>query len=83
MFNPNGTVIDAFVAHSLAEFERMFPDADKAQRRSLDQAANVALETLLNCDCPYHDLQHTIHVTDVGQTILQGRQRARGDPLAD
>ncbi len=82
MFNPNGTVIDAFVAHTLDEFQRRFAEPTAAQVRALEQAAIVALETLLNCDCPYHDLQHTIHVTDVGQSILQGRQLARGDLTA-
>jgi hypothetical protein len=33
----------------------------------------------LRCDCPYHDLQHTILVADVGQTILRGRLISQGD----
>ncbi len=41
------------------------------------------METFLRCDCPYHDIQHTILVTDVGQTILQGRQLAKGDLTVD
>lgn len=83
MFNPNGTVIDAFVVHTLNEFQRLYPEPDNSQLQSLQQATRIALETLLNCDCPYHDLQHTILVTDVGQTILQGRQLARGDLSAN
>lgn len=79
MFNPNRTIISAFVAHATEEFVRVFPDANSDQLRCLEQAGNTALETLLNCDCPYHDIQHTILVTDVGQTILKGRQLARGD----
>ncbi len=57
----------------------MYTEPSPAQLRSLEQAVNTALETLLNCDCPYHDMDHTILVTDVGLTILQGRQIARGD----
>lgn len=79
MFNPNATVINAFVGHTAREFTRAFPEARAEQVRALEQACNTALETLLCCDCPYHDIQHTILVTDVGQTILQGRQLARGD----
>ncbi len=82
MFNPNSRIIDAFVEHSLNEFRRLFSAPDSAQEQSLEQATRTALETLLNCDCPYHDLQHTILVTDVGQSILQGRQLARGDLTA-
>ena len=79
MFNPHQPVIDAFVEQMLSRFSEAFPDTDPQKSRSLDQAARMALETLLNCDCPYHDLHHTILVTDVGQTILQGRLIAQGD----
>jgi hypothetical protein len=79
MFNPNAIVIDAFVTHTLTQFDRTFADTTQAQLISLEQAIRTAAETLLNCDCPYHDLQHTMLVTDVGQRILQGRQLARGD----
>lgn len=83
MFNPNIAVINAFVSHSLEEFERSFTNTTQAHLSALEQAARTALETLLNCDCPYHDIQHTILVTDVGQTILNGRQLARGDLTPD
>ena len=79
MFNPNVTLIDAFVTHTLQEFRRLFAEPQPAQLQSIEQAARTALETLLNCDCPYHDIAHTILVADVGQTILHGRQIARGD----
>ncbi len=82
MFNPNAKLIEAFVTHSQAEFLRLFPEAGNPQVQSLEQATRTALETLLNCDCPYHDIQHTMLVTDVGQTILHGRQLARGDLTA-
>ena len=82
MFNPNTTLIEAFVKHTLTEFRRLFAQPAPDQLQSLEQAARTALETLLNCDCPYHDIQHTMLVTDVGQTILHGRQIARGDLTA-
>jgi hypothetical protein len=79
MFNPSSVVIDSFSKHVLEQFRRMYTDPNPAQLQSLEQAVNTALETLLNCDCPYHDMNHTILVTDVGLSILQGRQVARGD----
>ena len=82
MFNPNRTVILAFTQHMLSEFLRVFPDAEPTKERALETATQTALETLLNCDCPYHDLEHTMLVADVGQTILAGRQLARGDLTA-
>jgi len=79
MFSPNKIAIDAFVTHTLKGFTELFPNAEAAQVQSLELAAQTALETLLNCDCPYHDMHHTILVADVGQTILRGRQQAEGD----
>ena len=82
MFNPNTSVIDAFVTHCLTEFQQLFPAASIEQCNALQQAARTSLETLLNGDCSYHDIHHTILVTEVGQTILHGRQLARGDLTA-
>lgn len=79
MFNPNRIVIDAFVVHSLARYREAFPRHDSGAAELLEQAARISLETLLNCDCPYHDFQHTMLVTDVGQTILRGRLISQGD----
>jgi hypothetical protein len=79
MFNPNSIVIEAFIAHSLARYREAFPRHDTAAGEVFEQAARISLETLLNCNCPYHDFQHTMLVTDVGQTILRGRLISRGD----
>ena len=83
MFNPNRTVIEAFVSHTASAYQHAFADASPAHIRTLETATQTAMETLLRCDCPYHDIQHTMLVTDVGQTILQGRQLAKGDLSAD
>ena len=79
MFNPNATLIEAFVNHALTEFCELFPAAEQSQLRTIEQACITAFNTLLNCDCPYHDLNHTMLVTDAGFAILKGRQTARGD----
>ena len=59
MFNPNRTLIDAFVDHTLMGYRETFPAHDQDHDQLLEQAARAALETLLNCDCPYHDIHHT------------------------
>ena len=79
MFNPNRTVIEAFVDHCIDRYREAFPNRDLGHENVIDQAARTALETLLGCDCPYHDLEHTVLVTDVGQTILRGRLISQGD----
>lgn len=83
MFNPNKTKITAFTEHLLGEYKRAFADVSPDHLRTLETATVTAMETLLNCDCPYHDVEHTMLVTDVGQTILHGRALARGDLGAD
>jgi hypothetical protein len=79
MFNPYRTVIDAFVTHCVNRYHDAFPNRTLGHEEFLEQSARTALETLLNCDCPYHDANHTILVTDVGQTILRGRLISQGD----
>lgn len=79
MFNPNRPVIEAFVKHLLADFNEAYPGQDDIYTQTLEQCARLAMETLLNCDCSYHDLHHTILVTDVGQSILLGRLITDGD----
>jgi hypothetical protein len=79
MFNPNSILIDAFVGHCIERYQEAYPNRDLGHEDVLDQAARTALETLLGCDCPYHDLEHTLLVTDVGQTIRRGRLLSQGD----
>ena len=79
MFSPNATVIEAFIDYTQAAYREAYPGADGGQGLILEQITRTALETLANCDCPYHDTNHTIFVTDVGFTILKGRIMLRGD----
>ncbi len=82
MFNPNSTMIDAFVGYTLDRFNEAYPQAPDTFPALLETSARSALEILLGCDCPYHDVQHTMLVTDVGQTMLRGRQLSNGDITA-
>jgi hypothetical protein len=82
MFSPTRTVIDAFVQNVVATFEQAFPSAQRAQKGVLEQSTRTALESLTNSDCSYHDLSHSIMVTDVGQSILWGRLTSQGDVSA-
>lgn len=79
MLDLYGPAIDRFVERTLARFTTSFPDAGKLEQTLLQRATSEALDLLLSCDCPYHDVHHTMLVTDAGQVILSGRQLARGD----
>jgi len=79
MFNPSARIIESFVGHIRQSFEEAFSSAPEAYVRLLEQSARSAMEALLDCDCPYHDIQHTMLVTDIGKTMLHGRQLLQGD----
>lgn len=79
MFDANRVLIDAFVQHARQAFRETYPGGSADLEAGLERAARTALLTLRSCDCPYHDLEHTLLVTDAGMTILRGRQLARGD----
>ncbi|MEZ5558868.1 MAG: hypothetical protein R3E86_10065 [Pseudomonadales bacterium] len=79
MFNAKRVQIDGFVEHAARSYREVFPGLAGELEAALERAARTALGTLLNCDCPYHDLEHTILVTDAGMDILRGRMQSRGD----
>ena len=79
MFDATQTIIDAFISHLLKAFHDLYPGAEPELAAAVERAARTALETLCNCDCPYHDLEHTVLVTDAGLCILRGRQLRHGD----
>lgn len=49
----------------------------------LQRVATLTLSTLAFSDAPYHDIEHTILVTLVGQDILRGKQRLEGNVTPD
>lgn len=79
MFDANRVLIDAFLRSSTQAYRECYPGLRADLEAGLERATRTALLTLRNCDCPYHDLEHTLMVTDAGIAILQGRQLARGD----
>jgi len=79
MFNPQRLIRDAFVDYLITHFRRAFPGERRQLEGVLEQACHTALENLSNCDAAYHDINHTVLVTDVGQAILWGRISSQGD----
>jgi hypothetical protein len=79
MFDASRVLIDAFVSSARQAYRESFPNLDPDYEAGLERAARTALVTLRKCDCAYHDLEHTLLVTDAGIAILRGRQLARGD----
>jgi hypothetical protein len=78
MFNPTLIVIEAFIRELRAVYERTYTILEPNYPGILNFAAQLALETIATSDAVYHDVNHTIMVTLVGQEILRGRHISVG-----
>ena len=76
MFNPTQIVIEAFINELRLMYERTYSTLEPSYPGIISFAAQLALETIATSDATYHDVNHTIMVTLVGQEILRGRQLA-------
>jgi hypothetical protein len=73
MFRPSDIVIEAFVDHLEDEYRRTFPGGVLEHSHAIARSARVALGNIARSNALYHDLSHTILVTQIGQNMLQGR----------
>jgi len=78
MFNPTLIVIEAFIRELRTMYERTYTILEPNYPGTLSFAAQLALETIATSDAAYHDVNHTIMVTLVGQEILRGRHISVG-----
>lgn len=78
MFNPTEVLIDAFVERLQHEYERTYGNLEAAYAGILGWAGRMALENIANSDALYHNVDHTVMVTLVGQEILKGKHLREG-----
>jgi len=78
MFSPTNVVIDAFVARLRDNYARVYGLLEPEFPNILAYVGQMALENIANSDAPYHDLNHTAMVTEVGQEILKGKHISEG-----
>ena len=78
MFNPTQIVIEAFINELRLMYERTYSTLEPSYPGIISFAAQLALETIATSDATYHDINHTIMVTLVGQEILRGRHISVG-----
>ena len=78
MFNPTLIVIEAFIRELRSMYERTYETMESAYPGVISFVAQLALENIATSDAPYHDVNHTIMVTLVGQEILRGRHISAG-----
>lgn len=73
MFNPTAIVSAAFGDYLAALYIQHFSGRKPEYAAFLGGAARLVLERLGNSDALYHNAEHTMMVTLVGQQILRGR----------
>src|SRR5258706_2823108 len=73
MFRPSDIVIEAFVEHLTEEYWRTFPGGAPEHCHAIAGAARAALGHIARSNALYHDVSHTILVTQIGQNLLRGR----------
>lgn len=73
MFNPTAVTAAAFGEHLAETYLEYFSGRAPEHAPYLNGAARLMLERLANSDALYHNAEHTMMVTLVGQQILRGR----------
>ena len=78
MFNPTQIIIEAFVDELRLMYERTYGHLEPNYPDIIGFVARLSLENIANSDAAYHDVNHTIMVTLVGQEILRGQHISVG-----
>jgi hypothetical protein len=78
MFNPTQVVIEAFVHELQAMYARIYGVLEPTYPGIIAFIGRGAMENIANSDAPYHNAEHTMMVTLVGQEILRGKHIREG-----
>jgi hypothetical protein len=83
MLNPAHLVANALAEELAGNYRDMYGDRSPEYPAILRSSAKLAIERIANSDALYHDAQHTVMVTLVGQAMLRGRVLAEKVTGAD
>lgn len=78
MLNIQGIVIQHFVTELRAAYEQTYNTMEPQFANILEWTGRLALESIANSDILYHNVEHTIMVSLVGQSILKGKHLRDG-----
>lgn len=73
MLNPTSIMADRFADHLSDIYLQYFSNRRPEYAAYISGAARLVLERIGNSDALYHNVEHTIMVTQVGQQIIRGR----------
>jgi hypothetical protein len=78
MFDPTEVVIEAFVHELQAMYVHTYSVLEPLYRNVIAFIGRAAIENIANTDAAYHNAEHTMMVTLVGQEILRGKHIREG-----
>jgi len=78
MFNSHRILIRACCRRLRQAYREMYGGRKHDNEEIIDWVGRMALETIANSDALYHNVEHTILVTLVGQEILRGKHMREG-----
>lgn len=78
VFNATELLMNAFAQRIREGYRRTYGGYKSDYEDIIAWAGNMALENIANSDALYHNVEHTILVTLVGQEILRGKQIREG-----
>ncbi|MBT9310969.1 metal-dependent phosphohydrolase [Leptothoe kymatousa] len=78
MYSPKKTLIETFTTYLQRTYDTVFCGSDPCYGEFLRSTARMVLGTIAQSDALYHDLEHTLLVTAVGQEILQAKRICEG-----
>ncbi|MDB9493542.1 metal-dependent phosphohydrolase [Spirulina major CS-329] len=77
-FNATEILIDEFVKRLRAAYQRTYGGLKPDYAEIITWAGSMAMENIANSDALYHNVEHSILVTLVGQEVLHGRHIREG-----
>ena len=78
MFNATEVLIDAFVNLVREGYRRTYGNLKNDYQDIIAWVGGMALENIANSDALYHNVEHSILVTLVGQEVLRGKHIREG-----
>lgn len=78
MLNLQKLLIEYFVKELKAAYYKTYGILEPEFGEIVAWTGRLALENIANSDALYHDVEHTMMVTSVGQTILEGKHVCEG-----
>jgi hypothetical protein len=79
MFNLTTVIADSCIESLKAGYRNTYGNLKSDSATLIEQVVHLALENIASSDAPYHNVEHTVLVTLVGQEILRGKYIREGN----